>query len=163
MIRKRALAFGATLFAAAFLSVYGFGRLGAADTPDSAYVQDFEKWKAEETEDLKANWLSLVGLFWLKPGVNTFGSDPGNAIVFPKGPAHIGEFVLEGKNVTVRFQPATGATIDGKPATTAKLDPDISNHATKVQIGSLTFHVIVRGERVWNSSPGSGERSDRKF
>ena len=33
-----------------------------AEAPDAAYVQSFEKWKAEQTDDLKANWLSLVGL-----------------------------------------------------------------------------------------------------
>ena len=56
---------------------------GPVEAPDAEYVQSFEKWKAEQTDDLKANWLSLVGLFWLKPGANTFGTDAGNAIVFP--------------------------------------------------------------------------------
>jgi uncharacterized protein len=117
-------------------------------TPDAAYVQSFEKWKAEQTEDLKANWLSLAGLFWLKPGANTFGADPSNAIVFPKGPAHAGEFDLEGKDVTVKLLPETRATINGQPATTVKLDPDTSGHATRVDMGTLRFHVIVRGERI---------------
>lgn len=148
MIRKRVIVLAAIVFTAALMSLLGFARGNAADAPDSAYVQDFEKWKAEETEDLKANWLSLAGLFWLKPGVSTFGSDPSNTIVFPKGPARAGEFVLMGKEVTLRMRPDTNATIAGKPATTAKLEPDISNHATKVEMDSLTFHVIVRGERV---------------
>ena len=46
----------------------------SVEKPDAAYVQSFEKWKAEQTADLKENWLSLAGLFWLKPGANTFGS-----------------------------------------------------------------------------------------
>jgi hypothetical protein len=111
-------------------------------------VQDFEKWKAEQTDDLKANWLSLAGLYWLNSGANTFGSGADNSIVFPKGPAHAGEFDLDGKTVTLRLRSEVGATIAGKPATIAKLDPDTSNHATKVEIGTLVFHVIVRGERV---------------
>ena len=120
----------------------------SADAPDAAYVQSFEKWKVEQTDDLKANWLSLVGLFWLKPGTNTFGSDPGNAIVFPKGPAHAGDFDLEGSDVTLRLRPDTPATIEGKPAGIAKLAPDTSDHVTRVEMGSLRFHVIVRGQRV---------------
>jgi uncharacterized protein len=32
--------------------------------------------------------------------------------------------------------------------TTAKLDPDTSKNVTKVEMGTLRFHVIVRGERV---------------
>src|SRR5208337_4385672 len=56
-------------------------RSAPSEAPDAVYAQSFEKWKAEQTEDLRANWLSLAGLFWLKPGVNSFGSDTGNAIV----------------------------------------------------------------------------------
>jgi uncharacterized protein len=116
--------------------------------PDATYVQSFEKWKSEMTEDLKANWLSLAGLFWLKPGANTFGADASNAIVFPKGPAHAGEFDLEGKDVTIKLLPDAHATIGGQPGLTAKLDPDTSRHPTRVDMGTLGFHVIVRGERV---------------
>jgi uncharacterized protein len=116
--------------------------------PDAAYVQSFEKWKAEQIDDLKQSWLPLAGLFWLKPGVNSFGTAPENAVVFPKGPAHSGEFDLEGKDVTVKMLPDAQATAAGKPLTTAKLDPDISGHASVVEMGTLRFHVIVRGERV---------------
>lgn len=116
--------------------------------PDAAYLQSFDKWKTEETDDLKQNWLPLAGLYWLKPGANTFGADAANAVVFPKGPAHAGEFDLKGKDVTVKLLPDVHATIAGKPATSAALDPDISGHPTIVEMGSLQFRVIVRGERV---------------
>ena len=116
--------------------------------PDAAYVQSFEKWKAEQIDDLKQNWLPLAGLYWLKPGVNNFGTAPENAVVFPKGPAHAGEFDLEGKDVTVKLLPDAHATLSGAPLTTAKLAPDVSGHASLVEMGTLRFHVIVRGERV---------------
>jgi hypothetical protein len=123
---------------------------GATSTqaPDAAYVQSFEKWKADQTADLKENWLSLAGLFWLKAGPNTFGSDPASQIVFPKIPVHAGEFDLTGKEVTLRLLPDARATIAGKPVSTAKLDPDTSPQVSYVDMGSLRFHVIVRGERV---------------
>lgn len=117
-------------------------------TPDPAYVESFDKWKAEQTDDLKTNWLSLVGLFWLKPGVNSFGSDASNAVVFPKGPARAGEFDLNGKEITLKLRPETQASIDGKRITDAKLDPDTAQHITRVEMGTLRFHAIVRGERV---------------
>ena len=123
-------------------------RAASPQAPDASYAQAFEKWKAEQTDDLKANWLSLAGLFWLKQGANTFGTDPGNAIVFPKGPAHAGEFDLEGDQVTLRLRPDTQATIAGQPASIAKLDPDTSNHLTRVEMGTLRFHVIIRGTHV---------------
>ena len=118
------------------------------EAPDAAYVQSFEKWKAEQTADLKENWLSLAGLFWLKPGANAFGSDPASQIVFPKGPTHAGEFDLNGKDVILKLLPESKATIEGKAVTTAKLDPDTSKNVTNVEMGTLRFHVIVRGERV---------------
>jgi hypothetical protein len=132
---------------ASLLSI-AWGVDNSVSAPDAAYVQTFEKWKAEQVDDLKQDWLPLAGLFWLKPGVNSFGTAPDNAVVFPKGPAHAGEFALAGKDVTVRLLPEAHATIAGKVLSSAKLDADISGHSTVVEIASLRFHVIVRGERV---------------
>jgi uncharacterized protein len=115
---------------------------------DLAYQQSFDKWKSELVEDLKQEWLPLAGLFWLKQGENSFGTDPKNAIVFPKGPVHAGSFTLQGKTVTAKFATGTNAVISGKPVTTAELQPDTSGNATEVEIGSLRLHVIVRGERI---------------
>jgi uncharacterized protein len=133
------------------LLILGFPRKVEAappTAPDAAYVQSFEKWKAERIDDLKKNWLPLAGLYWLKLGANSFGAATDNAIVFPKGPAHVGEFDLAGKEVSVKLLPEAHATITGKTATNASLDPDISGHPTVIEIGSLRFHVIIRGERV---------------
>ncbi len=140
---------GAILIAVCILC----GIASAADKPstasvDPAYQQSFEKWKGELVDDLKEEWLPLAGLFWLKPGENSFGTDPKNAIVFPKGPAHAGLFTLQGKTVTVQFVPGANATIAGKPATTAELHFDTTGNPTIVELGKLRLHVIVRGERV---------------
>jgi uncharacterized protein len=125
------------------------GPPGSAPTPpDAAYVQSFEKWRAEQIDDLKQNWLPLAGLFWLKPGVNSFGTAADNTMVFPKGPAHAGDFVLSGKDVSVKLLPEAQANIAGKAVGEAKLAPDISGHPTVIEMGSLLFHVIVRGDRV---------------
>ena len=74
-----------------------FARQTSHSAVDPAYQQSFEKWKGELVEDLKQEWLPLAGLFWLKPGENSFGTDAENAIVFPKGPAHAGSFTLQGQ------------------------------------------------------------------
>jgi uncharacterized protein len=120
----------------------------ASSAPNAAYLQSFDKWKAELVEDLKTNWLSLAGLFWLKPGENSFGSDAANAVVFPKGPAHAGIFELQGSDVTVKFSPEAHAVVDGKPVTTVKLQPDVSGSPTIVETGSLRIKAIVRGQRI---------------
>ena len=82
--------------------------------PDPAYQQSFDQWKTDLVEDLKQEWLPLAGLFWLKPGENSFGTDPKNALVFPKGPAQAGSFTLQGKAVTAKFAPEAKALIAGK-------------------------------------------------
>jgi len=138
----------ATIILLASAVLFAYARGSAPAAPDPAYVQSFEKWKAEQIDELKKNWLPLAGLYWLKPGANSFGADSANAIVFPKGPAHVGEFDLNGKDVSIKLRPEAGATLAGKHLTSAKLDPDVSGHASMVEIGTLQFHVIVRGERV---------------
>ena len=120
----------------------------AAQAPDAAYLQSFEKWKAELIDDLKQNWLVLAGLFWLKPGANTFGSASDNAIILPSGPEHAGAFQLQGNDVAVEFQPGTQAKIGGQSQGKAKLDADATGHPTVIELGSLRMHVIKRGERI---------------
>jgi uncharacterized protein (DUF1684 family) len=147
-LRKNRTPAAVTIILLASAVLFAHARSSAPAAPDPAYVQSFEKWKAEQIEDLKKNWLPLAGLYWLKPGANSFGSDSANAIVFPKGPAHAGEFDLDGKDVSIKLLPEAGAMLAGKPLTSAKLDADISGHPSRCEMGTLQFHVIVRGERV---------------
>ena len=120
----------------------------AVQKPDVQYVNSFEKWKAELVADLKQRWLVLAGLFWLKPGANTFGSAADNAIVLPSGPAHLGAFRLQGEDVSVNVEPGTGAKIGGKRETQARLDSDMTSHPTILELGSLRMYVIKRGQRL---------------
>ena len=120
----------------------------ALQPPDAAYLQDFEKWKAELVDDLKQNWLPLAGLFWLKPGANTFGAAEGNAIVLPSGPAHAGTFQLQGDNVSVELLPGVTGKIGDKNDTKGQLQADVTGKHTIIELGSLRIHLIKRGARL---------------
>ncbi len=122
----------------------------ASMEPDAAYRSGYEKWKSELVDDLKKNWVPLAGLFWLKPGDNSFGSDPSNKVAFPAGtaPAHAGVFTLQGDSVTMKLEPGVKATVDDKPVTTVALESDASGKATLVAMGNLRFKVIKRGDRL---------------
>ncbi len=123
--------------------------VGAAlQPPDAAYLQSFEKWKAELIDDLKQNWLPLAGLCWLKPGANAFGSASDNAIVLPSGPRHAGVFELQGNDVSVELQPGVQAKIGGKSEARANLQADVTGSPTVIELGSLRMHVIKRGKRL---------------
>ena len=133
------------------MSLGGVWAQSARPTPlDAAYRQRFEKWRAELVADRRENWLTLVGLFWLKSGENSFGTDPENAVVFPAGStmARSGSLRLESREVRATFLPGSNAMIDGKTVTKAQLAPDVSGHPTVVKLGSLRFYVIQRGERI---------------
>ena len=118
------------------------------ESPDTAYLESFQKWEVELVEDLKQNWLPLAGLFWLQPGTNTFGSSADNTIVLPSAPARAGAFRLENDDVSLEIQPGVKAKIAGQPVTRARLESDKSGHPTVIELGSLRLHVIKRGKRI---------------
>src|SRR6266481_2290658 len=124
------LAIGASL---ATIPALG-GDTAAAPSITAADQQSFDKWKAELVENRKEKWLPLAGLFWLKPGENSFGADKDNVIVFPKGPGHAGWFILQGKDVSVRLAPGVQATVAGRPMTGGQMEPDTSKNVTIVEI-----------------------------
>lgn len=140
-----------TLLVLLFLSFTAPGFGGAVDNKiNEPYKQEIEKWRQERVTSLKSNWLTVVGLFWLKEGENTFGSDESNAIVFPKGktPASAGSFFLEKGKVRVSTKEGSGIMSDGKPVTSLALQPDVPGPQTVLTLGGLSFYVIKRGDRL---------------
>jgi hypothetical protein len=124
-----------------------------AATAPTDYVRKIEAWQKEREDDLKKedSWLTLVGLFWLDEGENLFGSDAGkNKVIFPegKGPAVAGTLIREGKKVRARVAPGAGVTAAGKPVTELELASDASDEPTVLELGTLSFFVVERGDRV---------------
>lgn len=126
--------------------------IAAATAPAVSYEQELEQWKAKRLTGLKSEdgWLSLVGLFWLKEGENRFGSDPTNEIVLPDGkaPALAGTLRLAAGKVTLDAKPDAKITSKGQPVTTLELKSDEDGEPTLLELGSLSFHVVKRGERL---------------
>jgi hypothetical protein len=143
----------------ALFSLLGLAGMAAAAVapasvarPDPAYRAEIETWRGQREARLKGDggWLQVVGLFWLKPGATSFGTDPGNGIVLPAGstPPRAGVFDLQGGKTTVRMEPGVEATVDGKPVTAHELRPDVPGPPDVVKLGPrLTLHVIERGGR----------------
>lgn len=111
------------------------------------------RWRTKRAKGLTGpeGWMSLVGLDWLRPGDNTFGSAKDNAIVLKKSAAYIGVFKLEKDHVNL-FAPNGGFpkefTVDGQPAHNGQnIVPDDAANPTKMKIGTLTILVIHRGDK----------------
>ncbi|MBV9157149.1 MAG: DUF1684 domain-containing protein [Acidobacteriaceae bacterium] len=103
---------------------------------NSSYDDSIRQWQNERDSRLRAedSWLTLAGLFWLKPGDNTIGSADSNDFVLPKdAPANVGRLHYEGDSVI--FTAADGSS---RALTYNEEKPDT------VQAGSVSFYLIKR-------------------
>lgn len=125
-------------------SLSGVGTV-SADARDP-YIGEIEDWRAQRLERLTSatGWLSLVGLDWLKPGVNTIGSASDNDIVMASAPEHLGKVEWKDDVVTVNLAPGSVATIDGKRIAQATLLDDSHEHPTMIAFGTTRFYLIDR-------------------
>jgi len=117
------------------------------------YFEEIEAYQKTLDQQLRApdGWLTLAGLHWLQPGINSIGADTSSDVCLPpySAPQHIGNLTLSDGKVV--FQPDHGieTRIDGGIVSQkVELEPDINRNPTQVTLGDLTFFVIVRGERV---------------
>lgn len=114
------------------------------------YSSRIEQWRARHEAELKAEdaWLAVAGLFWLKDGANSAGSDAANAIKLPRGPARAGVFEFHAGATTFRAAAGVSAFVNGKVVRSAvQLKSDADGSADRLQIGVLAISVIQRGNR----------------
>jgi uncharacterized protein len=123
--------------------------LASFTTGDSAYENEIRQWHEKRIESLKAEsgWLNLAGLYWLKKGVNTFGSAEENDILFPaeKSRPFMGEVVLEKDKITLKAKPDAQIFLGDQPVTELDLFPE--GKPVTLKHGSLRWFVIKRGDK----------------
>jgi uncharacterized protein (DUF1684 family) len=120
-----------------------------------SYTDSVSAWQKHRDAGLRAEngWLTLVGLFWLKPGDNSIGSAPNSDLVLPKTvPAEVGRLHLADGKVT--FTDPSGAV---KPLSFDDKNPDI------VKAGSVSFFVIKRGDRLGVRAKDSASPALKNF
>jgi hypothetical protein len=111
----------------------------AAELP---YPQQMANFRAEREQEIRKDWLPLVGLYWLKEGDNTIGSNPKDDVILPSSsPAMVGTFRFQkGK---VFFQPAGVLKLkNGQQAKATEVKED-----DIFTSGTVDFFLIRRGER----------------
>jgi uncharacterized protein (DUF1684 family) len=117
-----------------------------------AHRAEVETWHTKRISNLKApnGWLNLVGLHWLEPGMNTFGSDSGNALVFPQGKiaTRAGYFLVKDNVVTLVMNEGVMATIDNDTIITRTIFHPDSTRAPQVQVGDLRWNIIKRDTKL---------------
>jgi len=149
-------AFVSLLIAAAALVALAFDAPKTSTKTGPAYIKDVQDYRVWRVNDDKQNWATLAGLFWLKPGVNTFGTASDNDIVLPKGTAaaHVGKLVFQQGDVRVELEKGIAATMADNSGTAKPFpggmimgDHDGNNKPWIMQIGKLQFRIIQRGKR----------------
>jgi len=114
---------------------------------DPAYVSEISNWHNKRIQKLQKDngWLNLVGLYWLKHGENTFGSDSSNDIIFPPGaPPKIGSITLNDSVAKLNVIENVNVAIDNGSVKEALLQNDLSGNPTIMTCGYYRWNIIKR-------------------
>jgi uncharacterized protein (DUF1684 family) len=143
-----------TLLLAMFFAGAGDRSLAQAPHVSNAHDKashraEIAKFQAGRLAELTADdgWLTVTGLFWLKPGANVAGTAPGSDILLPPGaPAKLGVFTLADGRVTFRADPAAHVTSRGKSVGAEAIDAP-TDDPSALAVGDLRMFVIQREDR----------------
>jgi hypothetical protein len=134
----------------AFTIISSIG-LSKAFGEDQPWRDQLEQWRTQHAADLSApeGWLTVVGLEWLKPGDNSFGTAPDNKIhLNASGNSHFGIIHVDANGLDLKAPQEgfpSGLQVDGHPAREQSIVVE-GRSPTKFTTGTLTFFVIKRGD-----------------
>jgi uncharacterized protein (DUF1684 family) len=113
------------------------------------YGDSIQKWQKERDSVLRRTdgWLTLAGLFWLKPGANTFGSDPKCDMKLPRGPKQWGSLSLKGDLLECKLSQPVALQLNEKDANGAKADLKLPEGTNKFVGEGMVFLPIKRDGR----------------
>jgi uncharacterized protein len=125
----------------------------AAESYDTKATLD---WRAAYETQLRSadGWLTVAGLFFLKPGANSIGTGESSDIKLPVGvaPAQAGQLIYEDGKVFVELRPVVQGQINGTPISgrteLKPAAPEQKRPADKLTIGRLRLNVHKSGERL---------------
>jgi hypothetical protein len=128
---------------------------GGEESALDAYRAQIQAFREQREKRLTGTdgWLAVAGLFFLRPGANAVGSEPGSNVLLPgSAPKRLGVLTLQDGRVTARIEEPAGVTINGQPLAQAELAPATETRpADKIQVGSLTLHP-TRAASGWPSA-----------
>jgi uncharacterized protein (DUF1684 family) len=122
----------------------------AAAGVDTSYRTEIEQWRQRREAELKAEdgWLTVSGLFWLKPGKTSIGSDPSNDILLPaRTPSTVGSLKLVEGRAYFRTAPGATVTRNGSAFKGGLIHSDTEEHRDTLAVGDVKLVLIRRGQR----------------
>jgi len=116
------------------------------------YKAEIDAWHRKRGEALvgPSGWLNVSGLFWLKDGINSFGSDKQNDVVFPEGKIarKAGFFILKDSIVSMEVFPDVEVLSDSVRVTSRVIFHPDSLEPKELQAGVLQWFVIKRNDKI---------------
>jgi uncharacterized protein (DUF1684 family) len=123
----------------------------AVSSAQASYQAEMQKWREKREAELRSEdgWLTLVGLFWLKEGANSLGSDSMSDITLPAdfAPRRVGVVEFHQGKAVLRVERGVQVSVNDKPVTKAALKTDAKGKPDLVRIGDLRLFVIKRGDK----------------
>jgi len=136
-----------------FLLLMSLGLLKACDPSSkpiedpASYIASIEQWQEDRLEGLKGKegWLNLSGIYWLKEGKQTIGSDSANDIVFPaSAPAFMGSLTLEEERVHLEVKEEVELFYKGEAVQELDLSYEKSANPSYITHGDLAWYIMKR-------------------
>lgn len=114
----------------------------------TASIKHFDTLRINALTD-KNGWLNLAGLYWLKPGNNTFGSAKTNALVFKHKnmPAVLGKFKVAGNRVSFEFDKAVSKFPNDYSEEVVLFDAT-SKTDTSIVFNQFMWSIIIREDKI---------------
>jgi len=126
---------------------------GGSEADRATHTAAVDAWHAARVERLTApdGWLTLIGLHELTPGTHLLGAATKCEILVDAAvPPVIGELRCSARDVVLVPAPGVEASTDGEPVPVGMpvtMVSDASGAPTLVAVGTVSFHVIARGDR----------------
>ena len=112
---------------------------------DAEYQKEVIDFRQKRVKFLKSErgYLNLVGLFWLKEGLNSFGSDIKNDLQFPETfPMNFGYATKSGKTISFGYNEPVTLKND-QDVTSATVDAD--DRSQVFSLGSFSWFILESG------------------
>lgn len=117
---------------------------------EEAYQKEITEWQQKRNvyQVSEQGWVNLAGLFWLKEGINTFGSGRDNDLVFPQEriAEHAGFILLKQGVVSIESAPNVSIRLNDVEQQSGILYHPDSARVTAAH-GSLRWFVIKRDDK----------------
>jgi len=121
---------------------------GQSSATYTASIKHFDSLRVKALTE-QNGWLNLAGLYWLKPGDNSFGSASNNTLVFKHKnmPALLGKFKVLGNRVSFEFDKAVTNFPSDYSEELVLFDPS-NKTDTSIYYNQFKWSIIKREDKI---------------